>query len=49
MNGTYLKAIANLVGHQTTAVIEKHYSHLASSVTDKAANNFAKLLHQKQA
>ncbi len=47
MNGTYLKAIANLVGHQTTAMIEKHYGHLASSVTDKASQDFAELLERQ--
>jgi len=26
-------------------MIEKHYGHLASSMTNKAANNFAKLLY----
>jgi hypothetical protein len=29
-------------------MIEKHYGHLASSVTDKAFNNFAKLLNQDE-
>jgi integrase len=48
MNGAHLKTIANLVGHQSTSMIEGHYGHLASSVTDNAANNFARLLHQPE-
>jgi len=47
MNGIHLKAIANLVGHQTTAMIEKHYGHLASSVTNKASQGFSELLEKR--
>jgi len=44
MNGVHLKVIANLVGHKTTAMIESHYGHLSSGITDKAVHGFSNLL-----
>ncbi len=44
MNGTPLKVVAEMAGHKTTTMIDKHYGHLIKGATKQASDGFANLL-----
>jgi integrase len=41
MNGMPLLVVARSLGHATTAMVERHYGHLADSFIDEAIRNSA--------
>ncbi len=48
MKGVPLKVVADMVGHASIEMIDKHYAHLIEGETTKASKSFSELL-KKQA
>jgi|GEM_PF-863210 len=45
MKNTPLKVVAEMAGHKTTTMIDKHYGHLIKGATKQASDTFASLLN----
>ncbi len=49
MKNTPLKVVAEMAGHSSIEMIDKHYAHLIEGETAKASQSFSELLTKKQA
>ena len=47
MKGIPLKTVASMLGHKSTDMVERHYSHLIEGATNTASDVFANILDDK--